>query len=50
MGKLKMVLGESEHKQGKKPGLGRGGARYGLGLFFSSSCVLSALRLLMKST
>lgn len=45
-----MVLGESERKQGKKPELGRGGARYGLGFFFSSNCVLSAMRLLMKST
>lgn len=31
-----MVLGESEHKQGKKAELGRGGARYGLGFFFFS--------------
>lgn len=28
-----MVLGESEHKKGKKPEVGRGGARYGLGFF-----------------
>lgn len=39
-----MVLGEGEHKQGKKPELGRGGSHYSLG-FLSSSFVLTVMRL-----
>lgn len=40
-----MVLGESEHKQGKKPELGRFTLGLPFALGFSSSCVLTVMRL-----